>query len=144
MPPLSNLSIGQNHTPAVRSPQAGAAYQPHSQQPAYFGGNATAQHQAPPQHVQAQHASSAIQSWAGSDAGGMQRPQPMPMGGGGAEAAGGGAGGGRGMWNPGMGIRFGDPSPVPAQQGSGGRGQVPQQPQQQGGTWNPGSGIKFG
>ncbi|KAF4981377.1 hypothetical protein FZEAL_2807 [Fusarium zealandicum] len=105
MPPLSSLNISHKATPA-QSPA------PPHQEPTH----SYAPPQQPPQSVQSP-AEASIQSWAGET---MQQPRPVqpqqaPMG---------------GMWNPGMGIKFGG--------ASGGSGQPPS------GTWNPNAGIKFG
>ncbi|KAM0193014.1 hypothetical protein ACHAPI_007963 [Fusarium lateritium] len=102
MPTLSNLNISHQQ-PQAQSPM------PSHQEPAH----SYAPPQQPPQPVQSP-AQANIQSWGES----VQQPRPVQP----QQAP---------MWNPGMGIKFG--------QSSGGSGQPPAP-----GTWNPNAGIKFG
>ncbi|KAH8885322.1 BRO1-domain-containing protein [Thozetella sp. PMI_491] len=118
MPPLSSLSI--NHTP--QSPPA-QAYQA---QNSYFN--------QPPPQAQARQplhspAEAQIQSWAGDMP--PQQPKPMPPV---APVANMG-----GMWNPEMGITFGQGSGSTTPQGGQQRGKPPVS-----GTWDPSGGIRFG
>lgn len=112
MPPLSNVNISHNPSP-VQTPAA--QYQPPSNSP-YVHDQAPPM---PPQNVPIPQQAN-MQSWAGDT---VQQPRPMQPA---ANAMG-------GMWNPELGIRFGNAAPPKPNQAQGG-----------GGTWNPGSGIKFG
>jgi programmed cell death 6-interacting protein len=109
MPTLSNLNISHQQAQAQSHVHAQSSMPSH-QEPAH----SYAPPQQPPQPVQSP-AQANIQSWGET----MQQPKPVQP----QQAA--------PMWNPGMGIKFG--------QSSGGSGQPPAP-----GTWNPNAGIKFG
>ncbi|RDA94578.1 hypothetical protein CP533_2428 [Ophiocordyceps camponoti-saundersi (nom. inval.)] len=136
MPPLSSLSISRDVTTPLHSPQpASMAYETNQQQQqSYYAPEPlTPQHAPLPQRPSQSAAEATIQSWAA-----QSMPMPMPPQQPNA--------GPRGVWNPGMGIKFGGGGPLDAQ----GQGQGQQQQQQQpqppprGGTWDPNAGIRFG
>ncbi|CAG1959414.1 unnamed protein product [Fusarium graminearum] len=115
MPTLSNLNISNQQAQAQAQAQAHAHAQAQSSMPSYQEpAHSYAPPQQPPQPVQSP-AQASIQSWGET----VQQPKPVQP----QQAA--------PMWNPGMGIKFGQPS--------GGSGQPPAP-----GTWNPNAGIKFG
>ncbi|KJZ71849.1 pH-response regulator protein palA [Hirsutella minnesotensis 3608] len=129
MPPLSTLNLGHDHNRGQNSnpPTTSAAYERHAQdETSHFASEPVSAHR----HSQST-AEARIQSWAG----GMPQPQPLaaplpnPTGSG-------------GVWNPGMGIKFGSgPQGAADRQG---QGQGGQQGGGRGTTWDPSAGIRFG
>lgn len=122
MPPLANLSMGQQQVPIQQSYQSPTS-------PQQFYQNTSPAPAAPMSPAAEAH----IQSWAREDdAQPPEQPQPRPM----APL--------QGMWQPDMGIKFAGPGGGGGG-GSGGQGSAPQGGSGPvGGKWEPGSAIRFG